>query len=437
MNFKLVKKDRLIVAVTAVFVLLTFIQGFVSQIVRIGQIDLIDDLILSVFFIFSIIFAFRNKLPIKKNYLFIFIYPFIFLVYLFITGIINKIPLIIIAVSFRDYFQYILFFFFLIVFFTEYMFEIINRFILFFGILLLVSSVYQIARAIFQNNFHSDFITGTMGQSGAHLLSAVLVFYVGFYLSKINFEGEINKKEILYLLLIIILLIIAAFRALLLFLPIILIIYVLINKIYRKKLFLIITSAAIVSVFIILFIIDKTRIYHFNIRYMFEEQLSSDSGGRIFQFKYIFNSWLDNPVKLLFGTGPGSFFSKSTRYFNYERWSWVKNNLKMEGYIQYVITLAEIGFIGLISIIVFYILLLKRLINNLNGNISSIYKVIIAATIFYIITYLFLGIGGNVFEWQEANMILWFYIAYSYKVCAKNEFSIEKVSQGTARPINN
>jgi O-antigen ligase len=237
--------------------------------------------------------------------------------------------------------------------------------------------------------------------------------------------GRISKKEILYLILIIILLIVAAFRTLLLFLPIILLIYVLINKIYRKRIFLIITAAALVSVFIILFIIDKAGIYHFNIRYMFQEQLNTNSGGRIFQLKYILNNLLDNPVKKLFGTGPGSFFSKSTRYFNYERWIWVKNNLKMEGYIQYVITLAEIGFIGLISIVVFYILMLKRLINNLNDNISNSYKVIIAATIFYIITYLFAGIGGNVFEWQEANMILWFYIAYSYKISAKNEFSID------------
>ena len=425
MNFKLVKKDKVIVAFTMIFVLLTFGQGLIKQIINIENVDLIDDLMLLIFFLFSIIFAFKNNLPIKKKYLFIFIFPFIFFVYLLITGVVNNIPLIIIAISFRDYFQYILFFFFLIVFFNEDMFGIIHNFILFFGILLLISSAYQIVRVIFQNNFHSDFITGTMGQSGAHLLSAVLVFYVGFYLSKANFIGRINKKEILYLLLIIILLIVAAFRTLLLFFPIILLIYVLINKIYRKRIFLIITAAALVSVFIILFIIDKAGIYHFNIRYMFQEQLNTNSGGRIFQLKYILNNLLDNPVKKLFGTGPGSFFSKSTRYFNYERWIWVKNNLKMEGYIQYVITLAEIGFIGLISIVVFYILMLKRLINNLNDNISNSYKVIIAATIFYIIAYLFAGIGGNVFEWQEANMILWFYIAYSYKISAKNEFSID------------
>jgi len=428
MSFKLVKKDKIIIAITMVFVLLTFIQGFVKQIINTEKVDLIDDLILLIFFLLSIIFAFKNNLSINNEYLFIFIFPFIFLTYLLITGVINNIPLIIIAVSFRDYFQYILFFFFLIVFFNEDMFGIIHNFILLFGILLLISSAYQIARAVFQNNLHSDFITGTMGQSGAHLLSAVLVFYVGFYLSKINFIGRINKKEILYLLLIIILLIVAAFRTLLLFFPIILIIYVLINKIYRKKFFLIATAVVLISVSIILFIIDKIGIYHFNIRYMFEEQLTADSGGRIFQFKYLLNNLLDNPLKQLFGTGPGSFFSKSTRYFNYERWIWVKNNLKMKGYIQYVITLAEIGFIGIISIVIFYILIIKRLKNNLNDYIPNNFKVIISATIFYIITYLFLGIGGNVFEWQEANMILWFYIAYSYKLSTNSEFSVGRVT---------
>jgi O-antigen ligase len=422
MSINLVKKDKIIIAVTALFVLLTFVQGFISQIVSIGQIDLIDDIILLVFFIFSVVFAIKNKLPVKKKYLFIFIFPVIFLVYLLITGIINNISLIITLVSFRDYFQYFLFFFFLIVFFNEEMFAVIHNFILLFGILLLLSSAYQIVRVVLQNNFHSDFITGTMGQSGAHLLSAVLVFYIGFYLSKINFIGRINKKEILYLLLIIILLVVAAFRTLLLFFPIILIIYVLINKIYRKKLFLIITAAVLAAVFVLLVIIDKTGIYHFNIQYMFKEQLNPDSGGRIYQFKYVFNNLLDNPVKQLFGTGPGSFFSKSARYFNYERWIWVKDNLKMEGYIQYVITLAEIGFIGLAGIFVFYILMLKRLINSINDLVPNNFKVIISATIFYVITYLFIGIGGNVFEWQEANMILWFYIAYSYKVSSGNEF---------------
>lgn len=422
MNFKLVKKEKIIIIITAVFIFLTFIQGFLKQIINIEKVDLIDDLILLIFFLPSIIFAFKDNLSIKKEYLFIFIFPFIFLVYLLITGVINNIPLIITAVSFRDYFQYILFFFFLIVFFNEYMFELIHKFILFFGILLLISSIYQIARALFQNNFHSDFISGTMGQSGAHLLSIVLVFYVGFYLSKITFLSRIGKIEILYLLLIIALLIVAAFRTLFLFFPLILIIYIWITKIYRRKNFLIATAIVLVSIFLILFIIDRTGIYHVNVRYIFDEQLTPESGGRIYQFKYVLNNLLDNPIKQLFGTGPGSFFSKSTRYFNYERWIWVKDNLKMKGYIQYVITLAEIGFIGLISIFVFYVLMLKRLINNLNDNISNSYKVIIAATIFYIITYLFLGIGGNVFEWQEANMILWFYIAYSYKISTKNVF---------------
>jgi len=422
MNLNLVRRDKVIIAVTALFVLLTFIQGFFKQIINVEQFDLVDDVMLLIFFLFAVVFAFKNKLRIKKKYLFVFIAPVIFLIYLLITGIINNISLIITLVSFRDYFQYFLFFFFLIVFFNEDMFAVIHNFILLFGILLLLSSTYQIVRVVLQNNFHSDFITGTMGQSGAHLLSAVLVFYIGFYLSKINFMGKISKKEIIYLVLIIILLIVAAFRTLLLFSPVILIIYVIINKIYRKKLFLIITAAGLAAVVILLFVIDKTGIYHFNIQYMFREQLTPDSGGRIYQFKYVFNNWLNDPVKQLFGTGPGSFFSKSARYFNYERWIWVKDNLKMEGYIQYVITLAEIGFIGLVSIFVFYILMLKRLINSLNDNVANNFKVIISATIFFVITYLFIGIGGNVFEWQEANMILWFYIAYSYKLTVSDEF---------------
>jgi O-antigen ligase len=422
MNFNLVKKDKIIVAVTALFVLLTFIQGFAKQIINIEQFDLADDVMLLIFFLFAVVLAIKNKFLVKKKYLFVFIFPVIFLIYLLITGIVNNISLMVTVVSFRDYFQYFLFFFFLIVFFNEQMFAIIHKIILFFGILLLISSAYQIVRVVIQNNFHSDFITGTMGQSGAHLMSAVLVFYIGFYLSKINFMGKINKTEIIYLLLIIILLVIAAFRTLLLFFPVILIIYVIINKIYKKKLFLIIAASSLAAVLILLFVIDKTGIYHFNIQYMFKEQLTPDSGGRIYQFKYVFNNLLDNPIKKLFGTGPGSFFSKSARYFNYERWIWVKDNLKMEGYIQYVITLAEIGFIGLISIFVFYILMLKRLINSLNDCIPNSFKVIISATIFYLITYLFIGIGGNVFEWQEASMILWFYIAYSYNVNGGSDF---------------
>jgi len=108
---------------------------------------------LLIFFLFSIIFAFKNDLSIKKNHLFIFISPFIFLTYLLITGVINNIPLIITAVSFRDYFQYILFFFFLIVFFSEYMFEIIHKFILFFGVVFLISSVYQIVMDLFNSKY--------------------------------------------------------------------------------------------------------------------------------------------------------------------------------------------------------------------------------------------------------------------------------------------
>lgn len=437
MNYKLSKKNKIIIALTAVFVLLTFIQGLLQQVTKIGKIDLIDDAMLLVFFISSIVFAFKDSLSIKKEYLFIFIFPFIFFTYLLITGVINKIQPIIIAVSFRDYFQYILFFFFLIVFFSEYMFEIIHKFILFFGILFLISSAYQIVLDLFQSKFNADLITGTMGQSGAHLLSAVLVFYVGFYLSKIAFSGRIGKIEILYLLLIIALLIIASFRTLFLFFPLILIIYVLIAKIYRRKNFLIVTAVILVSVFIILFIIDRMGIYHVSIRYIFDEQLTSDSGGRIYQFRYVLNNLLNSPIKQLFGTGPGSFFSKSTRYFNYDRWVWVKNNLKMKGYIQYVITLAEIGFIGIAGIVAFYILIIRRLKNDLNNCISNNSKVIISATIFYIIVYLFLGIGGNIFEWQEASMILWFYIAYSYKVSGNSEFSNDRLLKSGTKSVSN
>ena len=428
MNYRLSKKDKIIITITIVFVLLTFVQGFLKQIINIEEIDLIDDLILLIFFLLSIIFAFKDNLSIKKKYLFIFVFPFVFLVYLLITGVINNIPLIISAVSFRDYFQYILFFFFLIVFFNEHMFEFIHKFILLFGILLLVSSVYQIIRAIFLKDFEPDYITGTLGKGSSHILSTVLVFFVVFYFSKITFLRKISKKEISYLLLIIALLIVAAFRTLLLFFPVILIIYILITKIYRRKIFIIITAIILISFSIILFIVDKTGFYHFNIKYMFEEQLTPDSGGRIFQFKYILNNLLDNPVKQLFGTGPGTFFSKSTRYFNYERWIWVKNNLRMGGYIQYVITLAEIGFIGLVSTIAFFILIIRSFKNNLKKLISNNSKIILTATIFYIIIYLFLGIGGNIFEWQEVNMLLWFYIAYSYKISTKNVFFGDRVA---------
>jgi len=423
MNDRLLKKDKIIIAVTIVFIILSFIQGFIKQIVNIEEIDLIDDVFLLILFLFSVIFAFKYKLSIKRENLFLFIFPIAFFIYLFVTGIINKVPLITTAVSFRDYFQYIIFFFFLIVFFNEYMFGLIHNFILLFGILLLISSIYQIAIAVFLKNFHPDYISGTMGQSGAHLLSAVLVFYVGYYLSKITFLGNINRKEIIYLLSIIVLLIVIAFRTLLLFIPVILVIYMIITRLYRRRKILVITGIFLVSVFIILFIVDRTGLYVFNIRELFEEQITPRSGGRIYQLKYVLNNLLDNPIKQLFGTGPGSFFSKSCRYFNYERWLWVKNNLQIKGYIQYVITLAEIGFIGLISIIAFYILIIRKLKNDLYDYISNNLKVIIAATIFYIITYIFLGVGGNIFEWQETNMLLWFYIAYSYKAINGRYFS--------------
>ena len=113
MNFILSRKNKIIISLAILFIFLTFVQGFVKQVINIKEIDLVDDLFLLVLFILAIIFASVNRLTINRGYLFIFIFPFIFLIFLLISAVINNVPLIIALVSFRDYFQYILFFLFL------------------------------------------------------------------------------------------------------------------------------------------------------------------------------------------------------------------------------------------------------------------------------------------------------------------------------------
>ncbi len=413
MNFIITKKNKIITTLTIIFIFLTFTQGFIKQVTNIEEIDLLDDLFLLVLFIFAIVFAVINNLSIERKYIFIFIFPFIFLIYLLISGVINNIPLIIIAVSFRDYFQYILLFLFLVVFFNQYMFKNVHNFILLFGALQVLFAAGQIIKTKISNIFYPDLISGTMGRSGAHILSSVLIFFAGYYLSKIIFEKKLNIKEILYLLAVIVLLIIISFRTLLLFLPVIIFLYLAIIRMDSKKKFLIIAAAVILLAVITGFIINYTGIYNINIKELIKEQTSANLGGRIFQFKYVINNILTNPVKLIFGDGPATFFSKSCRFVNYERWIWIKNNI-VRGYSQYIISLAEIGLAGIIGILAFYILIIRRLRNDLTYNISNSSKVIISATIFYVISYLFSGVGGNVFEWQETNMLLWFYIAYCF-----------------------
>ena len=415
MNNNILKKDKLLIGLTAVFVLLTFMQGLITQYSNIKEIDLMDDLILLLLLIAAIVFALINNLQISRKYLFIFVFPFIFIIYLLISGIINHIPLIIIAVSFRDYFQYILFFFFLIVFFSTYMFEYIHKFIFIIAVLQSIFAIGQIISTKISNIFYPDLISGTLGRSGAHILSSVLIFFVGYYLSKIIIDKRIKIFEILFLLALIILLIIISFRTLLLFSPIIIFLFIVITRVYRKKYFLIIAAAIILFIILFWFIIKYTDINIFNIRSLIKQQVSPDYGGRIFQFTYVFGNVLDNPIKILFGDGPGMFFSKSCRFFNYERWIWVKDNV-VKGYIQYVISLAEIGLLGLIGILVFYISVISRFRKDLMQKIPNKAKIIISATIFFIISYLFSGAGGNIFEWQETNMLLWFYIAYCYKL---------------------
>jgi O-antigen ligase len=426
MNFTMSRKNKIIISLAALFIFLTFVQGFAKQVINIEEIDLADDVFLLILFVLAVIFASLNKLSVSREYLFIFAFPFIFLVYLLITGVINNVPLIIALVSFRDYFQYILFFLFLVVFFNKYMFERVHNFILLLGILQILFAVGQIISTKISNTFYPDLIGGTIGRSGAHILSSVLIFFVGYYLSKIIFESKIDFKGILYLLAVVVLLIVISFRTLLILSPVIIFLHLIIIRMYRKKMFLIVAASVILLVIIAGLVINYTGIYAINIKGLIEEQMSSELGGRILQFKYILNDLLDTPLKLIFGDGPGTFFSKTCRFFDYERWSWVKDNI-VRGYIQYVISLAEIGFAGILGIVAFYILIIRRLRNELAGNIPSSSKVIMSATIFYIISYLFSGAGGNIFEWQETNTILWFYIAY----CCSLAGGTVNVSAGT------
>jgi hypothetical protein len=111
------RKNKIIISLAILFIFLTFVQGFVKQVVNIEEIDLADDIFLMILFVLAVIFASINKLSVSRQYLFILIFPFIFLTYLLISGVINNVPLIVALVSFRDYFQYILFFLFLVVFF--------------------------------------------------------------------------------------------------------------------------------------------------------------------------------------------------------------------------------------------------------------------------------------------------------------------------------
>ncbi len=411
MNFTLSRKNKIIISLTMLFIFLTFIQGFVKQVISIEVIDLVDDFLLLVLFILALIFASINKLMVRREYLFIFIFPFVFLTYLLITGVINNVPLIIALVSFRDYFQYILFFLFLVVFFNKYMFERVHILILLLGVLQILVAAVQIISTKISNTFYPDLIGGTMGRNGAHILSSVLIFFVGYYLSKIIFERKIDIKGILYLLAVIVMLVIISFRTLLILSPVIILLHLIVIRMYRNKMFLIVAVSVILLVVIAGLVINYTGIYAINIKSLIEEQMSSQLGGRILQFKYVLNDLLDTPIKLIFGDGPGTFFSKTCRFFDYQRWSWVKDNI-VKGYIQYVISLAEIGFAGILGIVAFYILVIRKLRNGLVDGIPKNFKVIISATIFYIISYLFSGVGGNVFEWQVTNMILWFYIAY-------------------------
>lgn len=411
MNFILSRKNKIIISLAILFIFLTFVQGFVKQVINIKEIDLVDDLFLLVLFILAIIFASVNRLTINRGYLFIFIFPFIFLIFLLISAVINNVPLIIALVSFRDYFQYILFFLFLVVFFNKYMFERVHIFILLLGALQILFAAGQIISTKISNTFYPDLIGGTIGRSGAHILSSFLIFFVGYYLSRIIFEGKIDVKGALYLLAVIVILILISFRTLLILSPVIIFLHFIIIRMYKKRIFLIVAVSVILLVVVAGLVINYTGIYVINIKSLIEEQMSSELGGRILQFKYVLNELLGTPVKLVFGDGPGTFFSKTCRFFDYQRWSWVKDNI-VKGYIQYVISIAEIGFAGILAVTAFYILVIKKLRNKLVANIPNSYKVIISATIFYIISYLFSGVGGNIFEWQETNTILWFYIAY-------------------------
>ena len=411
MNFILSRKNKIIISLAILFIFLTFVQGFVKQVINIKEIDLVDDLFLLVLFILAIIFASVNRLTINRGYLFIFIFPFIFLIFLLISAVINNVPLIIALVSFRDYFQYILFFLFLVVFFNKYMFERVHIFILLLGALQILFAAGQIISTKISNTFYPDLIGGTIGRSGAHILSSFLIFFVGYYLSRIIFEGKIDVKGALYLLAVIVILILISFRTLLILSPVIIFLHFIIIRMYKKRIFLIVAVSVILLVVVAGLVINYTGIYVINIKSLIEEQMSSELGGRILQFKYVLNELLGTPVKLVFGDGPGTFFSKTCRFFDYQRWSWVKDNI-VRGYIQYVISIAEIGFAGILAVTAFYILVIKKLRNKLVANIPNSYKVIISATIFYIISYLFSGVGGNIFEWQETNTILWFYIAY-------------------------
>jgi hypothetical protein len=415
MRSKLLKQEKAWVIIIIAFILLSLSQGLLKSIADFEEIDLVDDFFLLVLFVLSVIFAFNKKITIKKKDLFIFVFPAAFFVYLFITGFINRTSILVTAVSFRDYFQYFLFFIFLVVFFNEEMFQKVHFAILLIGVIEVLVATGQIILTNVKGTFHPDLIGGTMGESGSHILSSVLIFFVGYYLSKLIVNRKIRVIEAIYFVSVIIVLVFISFRTLLILSPLIILLYLIIIGMYKKRIFIIIVASAIVFMVIVGLVIHFTGFYVINIKDVLAEQASPEVGSRFFQIKYIFSNILDSPLKILFGDGPGTFFSKTCRFFNYDRWVWVANNV-VKGYMQYSITVTEIGFIGLLGMISYYVLIIRNLRKKIFPAVSSGGRIIVYSTIFYVICYIFAGIGGNIFEWQEANLLLWFYIAYSYQV---------------------
>ena len=403
------------IAVNAI-VILTFLQGLLKDTLgfsHIGPIEteLIDEIIIaSTTFLLMLTFSILRKGMLPR---FPYLGHFCLVVaHFIISALINGRSIIISVISLRDTFQYLLFFWILFFFFSFKEYK--KTFNLIIGLLLI-----QVPFILYQYIVMTgtvDRFGGTMGQSGSHILSLSMGIGAIYFVAKWIYSGKI--RYIFMIMLAVIIILFASYRTMMLMLPFlsILFFYKLFQLGRRRSILIAITfSLLVVSIKSVLWIfgfnytlVPKTLVY----------QQTLPAAGRIMLLSYTTNLILEKPYTIIWGIGPGYYVSKTAKNLvdsPYSRELSDIINPAARYSMQYPITLGETGLIGLVLIIVLFIRIFLKIYRGYNG-LAEEYKPILLTTLMSIVLYLGCGVSGNVFEWQESSLILWFFIAYSHRI---------------------
>lgn len=390
-----------------VYIYWVFLQIPLKRVTGLDILELMDEGLISLLFLHTIISAFyyKTKIPLFK-------YTLLLIAYFILNSFMTRTNILVSLLSIRDV-GIIGIFFYTITkkyFSINQIFKIYKHliFLLYFE---LFYSLFQIKDAIY---YSGDNLQGTFGEGGAHTMGTFLAFFILMLASSIFISKNKNLKNWIFLFILTTFFYIASFRTLIVGLPIIfsltLLVYIIFasTKSYLAKFFTLLSVSLLVVLLLnfgdILRSIGIDYSYRINTRLLVKQQSINKTGGRLNFFIYGYKLMQKTDKSIFFGNGAASFGSKTSRFLGSNQL------LNQYGFKlsrnQVGITFSEIGILGLLITYGFYILLIfKFLIKFRKTNKISV---------LYLISILFLflgaGFGVPIFESEHIVVTLWILI---------------------------